>query len=420
MINMEANSGDKCDTTVLNLRSAVCAGTSNFVTASQDVDILSPCNTGVESSLTFDSAPSSSSFFSARIEQMMQAKSGYASELEFEIQSSKDHWSELTSLDATNEGRHSNSEVFQKLRKEWGDFFYDYGDRLKVGRKIAEGAQADIFEAEIEYPNGNKVEYVLKVFKPEGCSLQDLQKQWPREMLQRIDGGGILTRKGGLHYDATLLPDGRFAFRMQRGWGDLRKLIDVKMLCNSNQCMPFKEEEVYCIMVDIADAMRSLHGSKLVHRDLKASNVLIYPFWESEDLKAFNPTMHRFRCDISDYECTFGVVGTGFWRAPEILLAIKKRDIKSHIFTEKSDVYSYGMTCYEILTGSIPLEDIGRSNYDYVLCGRRPKLPENIKPWLKVLLSRCWHEDALKRPTFQEIFDIFQVEVPSVHGLLYG
>jgi len=90
--------------------------------------------------------------------------------------------------------------------------------------------------------------------------------------------------------------------------------------------------------------MKALHESEPVYRDLKASNVLVYPFGEGEDLKLFDPTFHWFFCNVSDYECTMGVVGTGFWRVPEILVAVKNGDVEPEVFIAKPDVYSYGMT----------------------------------------------------------------------------
>ena len=392
---MEGYCGDVDSTELLKLKSITTVGTSEFVTPSAD------------------SASSSSPLFvSSRIERMMQARGEYATDVEFEIEASKDHWSHLESASDTEEVKETNLEAFRRLQKEWGGFFYDFGDRLKVGRKIAEGGQAEIFEAHMEYPNGNKVEYALKVFK-EAFFLRDLEKQWPQGMLQRFDSGGIVTRKGVLLYDGTLLPNGRFAFRMQKCWGDLRKLIDLRMKQNHNQCSPFTDDEAFRIMFDIAQGMAYLHESNVVHRDLKASNVLLYPFRESDDLKVFNPDIHRFTCDITDYESSLAIVGTRFWRAPEILLAVKNNNVKSHIFTRKSDVYSYAMTCYEILTGCIPLEGFCSMNYDHVLRGGRPKLPENIQPILKVLLNSCWHQDAIERPSFPKI-----VEFLKKHGVL--
>jgi len=72
LINTEAKSGVK-DTEVLNSRSSVSAATSDFVTrvvtSIQGVDNLSPCNIGWIQD-------SSSNCFSARIDQVVQAKSG--------------------------------------------------------------------------------------------------------------------------------------------------------------------------------------------------------------------------------------------------------------------------------------------------------------------------------------------------------
>lgn len=60
-------------------------------------------------------------------------------------------------------------------------------------------------------------------------------------------------------------------------------------------------------MYKIAEGMDWLHRHNIVHRDLKAANVL--------------HTMNERgqACYVADYECSLGVVGTGFWRAPEIL-----------------------------------------------------------------------------------------------------
>lgn len=87
-----------------------------------------------------------------------------------------------------------------------------------------------------------------------------------------------------------------------------------------------------------------------------------------------------------DYECSTGVVGTGFWRAPEILQQLKDGVPKSKIvFTKKSDVYSYGMTCFETVTGCIPFENYIRVRFtegcDLVLNGERPKLPINYRDY---------------------------------------
>jgi len=79
-------------------------------------------------------------------------------------------------------------------------------------------------------------------------------------------------------------------------------------------------------------------------------------------------------------------------------------------FVEKVDVYSYGMTCFEIVTGRLPfegeLEACGASN-DLVIAGQRPKLPSALDVTLKDLIERCWNPIPNERPSFLEIIEVF-------------
>lgn len=374
----------------------------------------SPCSSSTKvgsASATSDCEVPSLASKSTRIQRMMQQRKEFASDVEFDIETSKDHWSEtLESVGARARVAEANKKVFESLKKKWGSFFVDRGHLWVVGEKIAEGGQAEIFNAARPYPDGKiKEGYVLKVFK-DGNALKDLvQHQFPQGMLHSSDYSGF----GFEHYatknllGGVLLKDGRFAFEMWRDWGDLRRLIDVRMEQNGNQCPPFTDEEVGHIILDIARGMKQLHKNKIVHRDLKASNVLVVRYKDYRGM-TFTPANDNFHCAVADYECSRGVVGTGFWRAPEILRGVKNRDVKPHLFSEKVDVYSYGMTCYEVLTGKIPFEELPMTAYNVILDGGRPNLPNHIQPIFKTLLTRCWLSNPFERPSFQDIIDDFQ------------
>ena len=338
----------------------------------------------------------------------MQVKSEYGSAVEFEIDASRDHWSELAALstddDEDDETAETDEQVWARWKQQWpGGFFFEWGEEMEmeVGEKIAEGGQAEIFTARRVIYDGTAVQdSVLKVFK--GYALRDLENLWPVGMLQnRINGGAYHTPHSCMIWGATLLLNGRFAFHMHKYWGDLRKLIDFRMQHNGNQSPPFGEFELGRILVTIARGMEELHEHGIVHRDLKASNVLIHLADVLND--SFDPIKGEIECSIADYECSVGVVGTGYWRAPEILKALQQHDIKPHLFTQKVDVYSYAMTCYEVLTGLIPFENLNGNCYNVVIGGQRPNLPQHIDPALKTLLSKCWHENPLERPSFDKI-----------------
>lgn len=357
--------------------------------------------------------PSSSSVYhSARLEGMARSRTEFATALEYEIEASKDHWSELqprSGDEPLGEERErvplTSFDIVQSLWRQYpqsGNFFkHDHSDLFKLGKKIAEGGQAEIFEAQLDNLPGK---FVMKIFK-EGSAVKDLQKQWPLRMLNRSDGDcmyptdffGCSPVIGGLVFRNC-----RFAFWMLRFTGDLRKLLDLKMERNKCQCAPLSDGELVRNMKDIAMGMEGLHRDDIVHRDLKASNILIRGDFEGIQLKDLEWNS-LYRCLVADFECSVGVVGSGFWRAPEILQGVKTRKISLELFTKEADVYSYAMTCYEMITGRLPFENVRRNNYDVVLRGDRPELPEETKPWIKALLERCWHANPRNRPSFVEI-----------------
>jgi serine/threonine protein kinase len=376
----------------------------------------------------------SSANYSARIQSMLENKNAFRTALEFDIEYSKDHWTQLDSLleseDDCEYSPEADQEYFEILKQhaQWGEFFDDFDD-LVVGEKIGEGAQAEIYEAQLLH-NGQKSDHydlVVKVMK-KGYALRSLQRQWPLGMLNfarsscdfrenpvsvsgRTFKGSLAWIKGG-----TLLKDerlkGQFAFVMDRWWGDLRKLIDIRMQRNKNQGPPFNNDQILDLMRDIAWDMESLHSghSMILHRDLKASNVLIF----AVDVEASNQKI--FNALVIDYECSIGVIGTRFWRAPEILQQLKDGMSGSNLsFTSKVDVYSYGMTCYEIVTGHMPFEDRPAQNYDYVLNGHRPELPNDIDPLVREIITRCWHPDPSYRPSFKTIRALIHQAINGRH-----
>jgi serine/threonine protein kinase len=410
-----------------------------------------------EQRTSFDSTASSagassSPYFSTRCQSMMQRRTEFPSELDFKIQVSKEHWSELSTVedrcaarkkpvplgvviargfgkaflgrkivaeddDATttpelhsSESLERTREVFERLKREQHSFFQDFAD-LELGGKIAEGGQAEIFEARCSMRSCDgsfsPTECVVKVMK-EGFSVQSLQSQWSPKLRRRLSqskgcGETLAMTDASVHgtgtssiIGGTLLQNGRFAFVLDKYCGDLRNLIDLRMQEKGNHGPPFDERVAVRIIGQVARGMYTLHKSNILHRDLKASNVLVERFSSGH--------YHEYPdCYVADFECSVGVVGTGFWRAPEILEALKRRTPAADACSPKADVYSFAMTCYEVLTGLLPFEGQLMTNYDLVLSGHRPHLPDYIDPTVRALLLRCWDADPSKRPSFEKI-----------------
>ena len=198
----------------------------------------------------------------------------------------------------------------------------------------------------------------------------------------------------------------RFAFVMRRHWGDLRTLMDERMqelVRHNMHGPPFNNiGDVVVLLAHASHDLLRMHEVGIVHRDIKASNVLKF----NED----NPEANSFSIVI-DYECSVGVTGTGFWRAPEILEELQKRVRGDKVvFTEKVDIYNFGMLCYEMITGCIPFEEHPGNDCSVVLGGKRPELPDDLDLSLKGLVE-CWQHDPELRPTSSEIYERFRSHV---------
>ncbi|KAG0603205.1 hypothetical protein M758_10G074700 [Ceratodon purpureus] len=383
--------------------------------------------------------------------------SRFVSAVEEQIERSKSHWSTLADgqVDQSSSGfgglgvddcvaEESNKQEFMQLQRHptWGSFFstfngevhikHDDGE-LVVGEKFAEGGQAELFHAKLTWwnPKDNErdervgIKHIVKVFK-KGTFLRDLKSQLPHGLLQfhveEMENYESPTPKVSPRYSCKvlrgiLLKNGQFAFLMQKDDFDLRSLIERKMeLRIDGDCGPFSKEDGELMMYDIALGLEWLHNRDIIHRDLKASNVLV---------REFKTTWPKWLCFVADYECSIGVVGTRFFRAPEILQACKEgmASQKSEVFSRAADVYAYGMTCYEVLVGKLPFEDHPLSGENRLLTDLvinqdlRPEIPEYVEGWARELLKWCWQCDPSARPRMEEILDLLCKSSTSIRSL---
>eukprot|EP01132_Coremiostelium_polycephalum_P010220 gene10220-12534_t len=87
------------------------------------------------------------------------------------------------------------------------------------------------------------------------------------------------------------------------------------------------------------------------------------------------------------------------WHAPEVLQKLN--------YHEQTDVYSYGIILYELLTRSVAFQDQERFS-NMVINGQRPSIPPDCLPSYADLIKDCWSGEPLNRPTFGDI--IYQLQ----------
>jgi PAS domain S-box-containing protein len=147
------------------------------------------------------------------------------------------------------------------------------------------------------------------------------------------------------------------------------------------------------VAVGVASALSGLHGRGLVHKDVRPSNVLVDVATSKAWLTGFGITS-RLRRERQSPEPPEIIAGTLAYMAPE-QTGRMNRSIDS-----RSDLYSLGVTLYEVLTGSLPF--IASDPMAWVHCqiARRPvppherlkEIPFSISAILMKLLAKTAEE----------------------------
>lgn len=98
------------------------------------------------------------------------------------------------------------------------------------------------------------------------------------------------------------------------------------MSCYNSQQPPFSRDVVVKIMHDIAKGMRGLHARGVLHRDLRAANILITLFDDSLGSLCDDEIInHEFKAIVVDFESLLLIQGCGSWRVLEVLQELQKK-----------------------------------------------------------------------------------------------
>ncbi|XP_042429208.1 uncharacterized protein LOC122016093 [Zingiber officinale] len=170
----------------------------------------------------------------------------------------------------------------------------------------------------------------------------------------------------------------------------------------SLRCALLKNEKLFdrrrCLLIamDVAFGMEYLHSKNVIHFDLKSENLLV----NLGDIErpickiGYLLSKIKFKALVSS-----GMQGIVPWMAPELL-----RGKDAH-YTEKVDVFSFGIVMWELITGDEPFKDM---HYGAIIGGilegtLRPPVPESCDAEWRSLMEQCWATDPELRPGFAEI-----------------
>jgi serine/threonine protein kinase len=268
----------------------------------------------------------------------------------------------------------------------------------KIVGKLGQGGMATVYKAH-ELSLNRMV--ALKVLSPQLSEDKAYIKRFQREAqaAAQLNHPNIvqiyaIAEEQGVHYFAMEYIKGKSLAQIRQEEGVL------------------KPEDAVPIIRQVAEALAEAHKAGLVHRDIKPSNIMIDA--------AGRPKVTDFGIAYVSYANTKltrdgSIIGTPEYLSPE--------QCEGKTVDQRSDIYSLGVTLYELLSGKTPYEaDTPVSMLMKIVKGEFPPLQEvnpNVPESLRVIVEKMMLKDVQKRYQKMEevIKDLLELEpgrkVPS-------
>ncbi len=260
----------------------------------------------------------------------------------------------------------------------------------RILEKIGEGGQGTVYKA-VDNRLGRTA--VVKVLPPELTAQEANLKRFEREarLASALDHPNICTiydldEVGGVHFIAMQYVEGK----------NVRQLVGGR---------PLDLRSVFSIGIQVADALAAAHERGIIHRDIKAGNVMVTGAGQVKILDfglaklMDNPGATGIhQTDLTELGIPYG---TATYAAPE--------QARGERVDARADIFSTGVLLYEMLTGTWPFQ--GKTSVDvrHAVLHEEPKPLAEARPgWtpqpLQQILDRALAKDRKQR--YQKIAEL--------------
>ncbi|XP_017858470.1 PREDICTED: uncharacterized protein LOC108610714 [Drosophila arizonae] len=287
---------------------------------------------------------------------------------------------------------------------ESGDAKWEFPrDQLRLDTVLGEGEFGQVLKGYATQIAGlpGVTTVAVKMLKKGANSVEYMALLSEFQLLQEVSHPNVIKLLGACTQssEAPLLIIEYARYGSLRSYLRLSRKIECAGVDFSDGVEPVNVKMMLTFAWQICKGMSYLTELKLVHRDLAARNVLL------ADGKI---------CKISDFGLTRDVYEDDAylkrsrdrvpvkWMAPESLA--------DHVYTSKSDVWAFGVLCWELITlGASPYPGIAPQNlWSLLKTGYRMERPENCSEAVYSVVRTCWADEPNARPSFKYLAAEFE------------
>jgi len=173
-----------------------------------------------------------------------------------------------------------------------------------------------------------------------------------------------------------------------------------KFLLSEGDNLSFND--LFNLIVDTCKGMYHLEKNNFLHRDLAARNLLVFRLNNKWSVKISDFGMaNQLTTDNISASTDNNKDLPARWTAPEVL--------KENLYYKESDCWSFGVTCWEILSkGKVPYFNLSDNDavVEEVLKGTKLEIPVGCPEALWEIILKCFDERAT-RPSFKILLELF-------------
>ena len=260
-------------------------------------------------------------------------------------------------------------------------------ENFKIIDKIGEGAYSTVYTVK-RIEDGNL--YALKKVKIQSLSEKEKQNALNEvRILASVNSPFVISYKESFidETDKTLCIIMEYADE-----GDLfQKITLYKKLHTS-----FEENDVWKIFIQITKGLHDLHEYNILHRDLKSANVFLF-----RDGTAKLGDLNVSKISFRGLGCT--QTGTPYYASPEVW--------KDNPYNLKSDIWSLGCLCYELLMLKTPFRaESMEALYRKVMKGKYPEINKKYSKKFDYVISYMLQLKPENRPNTKQILNIPEIQ----------